>query len=141
MSTQVEFLLLKSNEQWSATAIESLNKLYAQYERVLVVSENRQQLQQLDELLWHNSAKQFVPYSLDSECYSNSTSVLLTDAQPLKRRYNALLNIGAKMSQNPEQFRSIIELVSIDENDKEQARMHYKHYRHLGFQISHQQLD
>jgi len=130
MSTNVEFLLLEKNSQWIATAIASITQLYCKNERVLVLADNRQQLEQLDELLWHKSSEQFIPYSLDSECYNSSAAVLLSDTQPERRRYQALLNLGSKMTVNPVQFRSIIEVVDTQEDNKSFARERYKNYRH-----------
>jgi len=140
MSRQAEFLLLTENNQWASTAIDSIVQLYSDYEHILVVAKERQQLQQLDEQLWQGSGTQFVPYSLDSECYGSSTVVLLTDSQPERHRFRALLNIGAKISERPEQFQMIIELVLNNEASKQNAREHYKIYRHLGFIVNHREL-
>ena len=141
MSTEVEFLLLESNGQWLSSSLASLSKLYQEYERVLVISSQRQQLEQLDESLWHNSAGQFIPYSLDSECYANSTSVLLTTKQPERIRFKALLNLSDSALLAPEQFRAIIEIVPVDDKEKEAARERYKTYRHLGYKISHRAIN
>lgn len=140
MNTSVEFLILNTNSQWLSAAIDSLTRLYSEFERVLVVAEDRQLLEQLDELLWHNSAKQFIPYSMDTECYSASVAVLLTDRQPERARYQALLNIGARISIKPESYRAVVELVNTDETSKEQARERYKQYRQRGCRVSHKEL-
>ncbi len=140
MNTQIEFLLLKSSKQLIRVAIEKLAELYQPNERILVLADKRSYLEQMDELLWHNSSKQFIAYSLDSECYAFSTAVLLSDTQPKNVRYQTFLNMGERLPDKPEQFRRIVELVDNDENSIEKAREHYKIYRHLGFSISHQQL-
>jgi len=140
MNTQVEFLLLHSSEQLIRVALRKLAELYQSNERILVLADKRSHLEQMDEWLWHNSDKQFIAYSLDSECYANTTAVLLTDDQPGNIRYQVLLNMGEQLPDKPEQFRTIIELVDNDENSIENAREHYKIYRHLGSSISHQQL-
>ena len=140
MSTQVEFLLLENNAQLINTAIGALLSLNETYERILVLANDRLHLMQMDEMLWHNSAKQFIPYSLDSECYSLSAKILLTDNQPAKTRFQVLLNLGAKMSLKPAQFHRIIELVNADELSKEQAREKYKQYRSNGFLVSHREI-
>jgi DNA polymerase-3 subunit chi len=141
MSTEVEFLLLESNGQWLTSSLTSLSKLYLEHERVLVISSQQQQLEQLDEVLWHNSAEQFIPYSLDSECYANSTPVLLTTNQPERLRFKALLNLSDRALRTPEQFRAIIEIVPVDDKEKEAARERYKTYRHLGYKISHRTIN
>ena len=141
MSTEVEFLLLESNGQWLSSSLTSLSKLYLEHERVLVISSQRQQLEQLDEALWHNSAEQFITYSLDSECYANSTPVLLTTKQPERLRFKALLNLSDKALVGCEQFRAIIEIVPVDDKEKEAARERYKTYRQLGFNISHRAIN
>ena len=140
MITQVEFLLLDSNSQRMNSAIASLGQLYTQYDRVLVIAEKRMYLEQIDELLWHNSSEQFITYSLDTECYSSSAAVLLTDKQPTRTRYPTLLNIDGELPSNPEQFKNIVELVGADEHYKENARERYKIYRQLGFTITHKLL-
>ena len=140
MSTQVEFLLLDSNSQRMNSAIASLGQLYADYDRVLVIADKRTYLEQIDELLWHNSSKQFIAYSLDTECYSSSAAVLLTDKQPVRTRYPTLLNIDGELPASPEQFRNIVELVGADEHDKEKARERYRVYRQLGFIVTHKLL-
>ena len=140
MSTQVEFLLLDRNSQWVATAFDSLTQLYADFERVLLVAADRKSLDQLDEILWHNSSEQFVPYSLDSECYSSTSAVLLTDKQPENFRYKALINDGGELPLNPQQFKYIVELVKADELSKEKARKGYQYYRQQGFLVSHKHI-
>ncbi len=140
MNTQVEFLLLDSNSQRMDSAMASLSQLYEHYDRVLVIAEKRMYLEQIDELLWHNSSEQFITYSLDTECYSSSAAVLLTDKQPEGRRYPTLLNIDGDLPLNSEQFRNIVELVGADEHYKEKARERYKIYRQLGFTITHKLL-
>ncbi|PCJ47349.1 MAG: hypothetical protein COA74_11555 [Gammaproteobacteria bacterium] len=140
MVTQVEFLLLESSSQWTVCALDSLTKLYQQYERVLVLASQRKHLEQLDELLWHRSSEHFVAYSMDDQCYAGSSSVLLTDVEPLRLRFNALLNLSDKATANPEQFRSITEIVQVAEQSKDLARERYKLYRHLGFNISHRTI-
>ena len=141
MSTEVEFLLLENNGQWLSSSLISLSELYLEHERVLVISSQRQQLEQLEEIFWHNSAEQFIPYSLDSECYANSTSVLLTTRQPERLRFKALLNLSDGALVASEQFRKIIEIVPVDDKEKEAARERYKTYRQLGFNISHRTIN
>ncbi len=140
MNTQVEFILLDSNSQLPDTALSKLAELYMGYDRVLVLAENRKFLELLDELLWHNSDKIFIPYSMDCECYGMSAAVLLTNCQPDRIRYSALLNIGVQIPEKPEQFRTITELVQTDDESIEKARGHYKFYRSMGFTISHHHM-
>ena len=90
--------------------------------------------------MWHNCSEKFITYSLDTECYSSSVAVLLTDNQPAKVRYPTLLNIDGEVPTNPEQFRKIVELVSTEEHYKEKARESYKIYRQLGFTVTHKLL-
>jgi len=136
----VEFLLLDRGSQLPGTAVQTLAELFSGNERILVLADNRQYLEQMDELLWHKSREKFIPYSMDSECYALTAMVQLTDKQPQNVRYQALLNMGTQFPDKPEQFRRIIELVNSDENCIEKARGHYKSYRQLGFTVSHQQL-
>ncbi|MCP3674110.1 MAG: DNA polymerase III subunit chi [Gammaproteobacteria bacterium] len=140
MNTQVKFILLDSNSQRMNSAITSISQLYEHYDRVLVIAEKRMYLEQIDELLWHNSSEQFITYSLDTECYSSSVAVLLTDKQPQGSRYPTLLNIDGDLPLNSGQFRNVIELVGAEEHYKEKARERYRVYRQLGFTVTHKLL-
>ena len=141
MSTQVEFLLLNNSSQWLSVAYDSMKNLSESFDRMLVMSNDRQKLIQLDDLLWHKSSEQFIPYSLDTECYSSSAGALLTTEQPSRTRYQAMVNSSGLYPVNPEQFSAIIEVVDTDESSKEKSRECYKRYRQQGFIVTHREIE
>ena len=141
MSTEVEFLLLKNSSQWLSVTYDSMKKVSENFDRILVMSDDRKKLIQLDELLWHKSSEQFIPFSLDTECYGNTAGALLTTEQPSRIRYQAMINSSGLFPTNPQQFRTIVEVVDIDEASKEKSRECYKRYRQQGFIITHREIE
>ena len=141
MTTQVEFLLLKNSHQWLSVAYDSMTKLAENFDRMLVMTDEPQKLIQLDELLWNKSSEQFIPYSLDTECYGSSAGALLTTEQPTRVRYQAMVNSSGLYPSNPEQFRTIIEVVDTNEVSKEKSRECYKLYRQQGFIVTHREIE
>ena len=141
MSVSVEFLLLNNSSQWLSVAYNSMQNLSENFDRMLVISNDRQKLIQLDDLLWHKSSDCFIPYSLDTECYSKSAGALLTTEQPSRLRYQAMINSSGNYPTNPEQFRAIIELVDTNEDNKEKSRECYKRYRQQGFTVTHREIE
>ena len=140
MVTQVEFIILENTSQWLAITVEALDQMHAKFSRILFIADDRDKVEQLDEYLWHNSHEVFIPNSLEGECFSSTSNVLLTDNQPEGKRFQALINLSGNRLTNPQQYLSIVELVKTEEENKEQARCLFKSYRQLGFQVHHRDL-
>jgi len=140
MTTQVEFVVLKNSRQWLLAVVDSLNSLNAIFSRIILIADERNQIEQIDEYLWQNSMTKFIPNALEGECFSHSTAVILTTEQPEGRRFQALVNLTGQMQSNPQQYQSIVEFVKTEEENKEQSRLLFKNYRQLGFQVQHREL-
>ncbi len=134
--SEVEFILQNGKSSIIDLAYMNLLQLYKKYDRVLVLGSETVLLEQLDERLWQNSHDKFVPYSMDTESYQSTATVLLSTNAIPSSGYNALLNIGATIPTNSNRFRAIIEIVADDEEQKEQARERYKLYRRSGFNVT-----
>lgn len=46
-----------------------------------------------------------------------------------------LLNLGTQLPAGFEQYQRVIEVVSVDDEDRQQARGRWKHYTELGYTI------
>lgn len=108
----------------------------------LVVTGQSDTLQQLDAALWTLSPMDFVPHCfLESEPHVvTASSVILaasTESVPLRQ---VLVNLGPAVPNGFEHFDRLIEVVGLDDEDRQVARDRWKHYAERGFVITRHDL-
>lgn len=100
------------------------------------------QLQLLDAALWTFSPLDFVPHCLaaaDAAVLAASPVVLGTPEQP-PSHHQVLLNWGDSVPSGFESFERVIEIVSLQDDDRRLARQRWKHYSGRGYPvIAHEQ--
>ena len=99
-------------------------------------------LQQLDAALWTISPIDFVPHcSLKSDAWVVAASpvVLATSTQSVPHQ-DVLLNLGNLVPDGFERFERVIEVVGLDDEDRQFARGRWKHYADHGYAITRHDL-
>ncbi|MBE7941039.1 MULTISPECIES: DNA polymerase III subunit chi [Ramlibacter] len=100
-------------------------------------------LQELDTALWTFSATDFVPHcsaSAPAEVLA-LTPVVLCE-QPTRSPHHAvLLNLGEGVPEGFERFERLIEVVTLDEDDRLRARERWKHYKARGYALERKDLE
>jgi DNA polymerase-3 subunit chi len=112
-----------------AYACRLLRKAYGGRSLVVVVGEPVD-LTELDQALWTFSALDFIPHSRAGEPGAQAAPVLLTDS----------LNLGIEVPGGFERFERLIEVVSLDDADRQGARGRWKHYADRGYAITRHDL-
>lgn len=112
----------------------------------LVVCADAQHLQALDAQLWTFALLEFVAHCRDDSpdpVLQASPVILANDLQraaALPHR-QVLVNLSPSMLNGFEEFERVIEVVSQDEQDRQQARQRWKHYTDLGYSITRHDLN
>jgi DNA polymerase-3 subunit chi len=120
-------------------ACRLLRKAFANAAKVVVTGEE-QQLHALDSALWSFSAQTFIPhciYDASIETLTHTPVVLVPGSQlpeTLLHRH-VLLNLGQGLVKGFEAFERIIEIVSVNDEDKSQARKRWKYYADRGYAL------
>ncbi len=126
-----------------AYACRLLRKAANSGQRVLVVAD-APTCKRLDEDLWSVSPADFV-----SHCQSTATGSVLARAnvvlavQPLANAadFPVLVNMGNAVPEGFDAFKRVIEVVSTDDEDRNQARGRWKQYAALGYTIERHDLN
>jgi DNA polymerase III subunit chi len=94
-------------------------------------------LRKLDEALWTFSALDFVPHQISTEAAlaDSATPVWLCESAQAGQGRQVLVNLTAQVPAGFEQFERVIEVVSLDEADRQAARSRWKHYTERGYEI------
>jgi DNA polymerase-3 subunit chi len=115
-----------------------LRKASATGARVLVVADSIT-LDRLDVDLWGVAATDFVPhcrYPADASLAARSPVALSDAADKLHSEFAVLLNMGENPPEGFAEFGRLIEVVSQDDLDRQQARQRWKAYTALGYTIT-----
>ena len=94
-------------------------------------------LDQLDAALWMVSPTDFVPHcclEADNAVLAKSPVVLAPSVQS-PPFFDILVNLSESVPVGFEQFKRLIEVVTLDELDRKQARGRWKHYADAGFNL------
>jgi DNA polymerase-3 subunit chi len=110
--------------------------------RVLVLAESSA-CSHLEEALWGVSATDFVPHCQHSapDTVLQRSSVVLSSAEvPAQGAFDVMVNLGALVPDGFDAFGRVIEVVSLDETDRQLARQRWKKYTELGYTIERHDL-
>ncbi|MFM7331880.1 MAG: DNA polymerase III subunit chi [Brachymonas sp.] len=120
-----------------AYACRLLRKACGAGSSVAVVAEEAG-LAQLDEQLWSFSALDFVPHVRMGRmpvAQQAQTPVWLCETAVQGNGRQVLVNLTPQVLQGFEQFERLIEVVSLDDADRQQARSRWKYYTERGYEI------
>ena len=98
-------------------------------------------LQQVDHLLWQLAPTEFIghcllaqPEQAQSAEARHARLWLMSDVSQCER-HDVLVSLLPEVPAGFEQFARLIEVVTLDEQDRTQARLRWKHYTSRGYQI------
>lgn len=99
-------------------------------------------LKELDTALWTFSATDFIPHSdLDGDAAAVALSpLLLASSLASTPHHEVLLNLGQMVPDGFEKYQRVIELVGIEDEERQLARVRWKHYTDLGYAIARHDL-
>jgi DNA polymerase-3 subunit chi len=112
----------------------------------VVVTGDAASLQALDTLLWTFSAHEFLPHCREgSPAEQLLASPIVLAAQihggPELPHHQVLLNLGDDVVAGYERFERTIEVVTLDELERQKARVRWKHYADRGYSITRHDLN
>jgi DNA polymerase-3 subunit chi len=109
----------------------------------VVVTGQPELLRTLDTELWTFSALEFIPHchaaAADAQVLAASP-VVLSDSARGTPHQEVLVNLGGPVPEGFERFERLIELVTQDDQDRQQARTRWKHYADRGYAITRHDL-
>jgi DNA polymerase-3 subunit chi len=109
----------------------------------VVVTGDPELLRELDVALWTFAPLEFVPHCLDSAsapAVLALSPVVLADSARTAPHQHVLLNLGAGVPEGFERFERLIEVVTVQEEDRLLGRRRWKHYADRGYAIKREDL-
>lgn len=104
----------------------------------VVVTGESEALAALDTALWTFSDTDFIPHcqaeGAPQDMLARSPVVLAASVRGTPH-HEVLVNLAGAVPEGFERFERLIELVGADDEDRQQGRLRWKHYRHRGYAV------
>lgn len=135
--TRIDFYVLDSNENQAQARLTCrlTDKAYARQHQVYIHTNNQQDSEQLDQLMWVYKEGSFLPHCLYDTDYSAETPVLIGHDHEPEQATDVLINLADEVPPFYSRFERVVELVTGDEPTRQKARERYKYYRDRGYAI------
>jgi len=130
--TQVDFYLLSdASRQADVFACRLAMMAWERKQRIYVIVATQPLIRQLDEQMWQQPDKRFLPHSTSDDPNAGKAPVIigtLSDLNPT----DVVINLCHDAVPQPERFKRVLEIVPFADNERQASRLKYKTYRNLG---------
>lgn len=131
--TRIDFYTHAENKL--QTACHLCVKAVGQGLRLFVYAPDAACARELDRLLWTTPAIGFVPHCGPDSALAAVTPVIISDRSDALPHDEVLLNLHSEVPPFFSRFQRLIEIVGIDEADRQPARARYRFYRDRGYEL------
>jgi DNA polymerase-3 subunit chi len=131
--TQIDFYFHVEDKLKTACKLSA--KAFASGLRVLAFCPNQETGRKFDRMLWTTPALSFVPHCGPEHPLAAVTPVIIDHDGTNPAHDQLLLNLRPELPEFFSRFQRLIEIVTIDEDDRHAARDRYKFYRDRGYDI------
>ena len=118
-----------------ATACRIVAKGYALKHRIVVLCPDAETAQRIDRMLWTSPPTGFIPHCTATDPLAPFTPVIVDYRGEEPLHDQVLLNLKPEWPPFFGRFERLIEIVTGDDADRDQARCRYKFYRDRGYEI------
>ena len=110
-----------------------VEEAYIQENNILLLCENEQSCENLDELLWTFKDISFIPH----EKKKLKNKILTQHIHITKKKQSLILmNLTYSFPDSFETYDRVIEMSGYDENSRQKARLNFKRYKTMNFEIN-----
>ena len=136
--TRIDFYQI-SNPAYTEESLACIlcHKAFEAKQKTLLLTADPEQTSRLDRQLWTSDDSGFLPHDCEEQPDFTTPLLVTHQADPRGER-ELLINLSGEVPQYFAQFERVIEIVT--DNNRDQARRHYSHYKDLGFPLNHHSL-
>lgn len=140
--TRVDFYLTQaSNEQQRLlTACRLTEKACQLGHHVFIYSDQPEQTQQLDDLLWTFRAGSFLPHARSDADDADTYPVLIGTQHQEEAAHDVMINLANVIPETFSRFERVAEIVSGMDSERQAARQRFKFYRDRGYALETHEL-
>lgn len=139
--SRVDFYILPDQQRNSLQlfACRLAEKAWQQGHRILIRTDNADDSQHMDSLLWTFRDGSFIPHGIGGSADDDEQPVLISHQDMGSGPFQLLINLSSQAPDNG-RFERIAEILNQEENRKQVGRAHYKIYRERGHELHHHDM-
>jgi DNA polymerase III subunit chi len=131
--TQIDFYVHVENKLQTLCMLAA--KALAKNVRMMILTPDAQATERVDKLLWTQPAIGFLPHCRCTHRLAPVTPIILDHgAEPVVHE-EVLVNLCDECPPVFSRFERLIEIVGLEDDDRERARNRYRFYRDRGYEI------
>lgn len=131
--TQIDFYTGVEDKMHTACRLAA--KAFSLNLRVLVCCSDADTAHRFDRLLWTMPATGFIPHCFSGDPLAPATPIIVDHDNGDPLHDQVLLNLRTQWPPFFSRFQRLIEIVSLDDDDKSSARERFRFYRDRGYDI------
>ena len=121
-----------------AYACRLVRKAHAASNRIVLMTDDAEQMAELNAALWSFSATDFLPHVMAGDALAAQTPIILADSDDTPLPHHELMvNLSRRIPANVAQFQRVIEVISSDEEDAAAGRQRYVAYKQQDYPLTH----
>ena len=140
--TRIDFYQVDKAESSLLFACRLIDKIYHGGHKIHVHTSGEQQSAELDKLIWSFRESRFIPHA----CYDEQgkidedLSVQICHKQEPDLHRDILVNLSGQVPDFFSRFERVAEVVPLDKDSRESARVNYKFYKDRGYPLAYHDL-
>jgi DNA polymerase III subunit chi len=131
--TQIDFYTHVEDKLKTACVLTS--KAYGRGLKVTVFCPDADTAQRFDRLLWTSPPTAFVPHCAPDDPLAPETPVIVDSRGERLLHDEVLVNLGTEWPPFFSRFQRLVEIVSLEDDDRVTARERFRFYRDRGYEI------
>ncbi|WP_075184605.1 DNA polymerase III subunit chi [Teredinibacter haidensis] len=140
--TRIDFYILQKSEVAARHhfACRLVDKAVSQGNRVMIATNNEDESQLVDELLWSFRPESFVPHGQLTDHNADKSAVIISHEDDDPGHHHLLVNLRNNVPPEFSRFKRLAEIVVQETRVLETTRQHYTFYKSRGYELNNHQL-
>jgi len=108
---------------------------------VFIRTENEQQAQQLDNLMWTYSDGSFLPHAMENNTQKSEVPIIIGSKTEPASTVDLMINLANDIPENYSHYTRIVEILNQDEAIRKQGRLRYSQYDKNRHPLNHHNIN
>lgn len=136
--TRVDFYIstIDKHDNELVTACRLADKAYKQGNRIYIHTNDKQQAEQVDDLLWTFRDGSFIPHCMDKDTDADDHPVVIGHGDSPSEVRDVLINLSADVPTFFSRFERVAEVVNGKAELREASRERFRFYKERGYELN-----
>lgn len=141
--TRIDFYISTDSHEQARQrlACRLAEKAYRLAHTIYIHTADRQQAEQIDQLLWTFRDGSFIPHCLQDDKVAQQAAIIIGHDNEPEDHNQVLINLGQEVPPFFSRFERVAEVIAGDEQARQAGRERFRFYRDRGYELNTHNLD